>query len=94
MKSATRPTRREWGRLRLFVLDRDGWRCQDCGKAGRLECDHVRPLHLGGDNSPENLQALCIACHLVKTRAEAGGDPLPGVEAWDDLIERWSNPEG
>ena len=89
-----RPSASEWERLRRLVLDRDGWRCQSCGRAGRLEVDHVRSLWQGGDNDPENLQALCIACHLGKTRAEAGGDPLPGVEAWGNLIERWSNPEG
>ena len=86
-----RPGASEWGRLRRLVLDRGGWRCSQCGKAGRLEVDHVRPLHLGGDNDPANLQALCIGCHLSKTRAEAGGDPLPGVEAWDALIARWSD---
>ena len=89
-----RPGASEWERLRRLVLDRDGWRCQACGKAGRLEVDHKRSLHLGGSNDPSNLQALCRGCHFGKTRAEAGGDPLPGVEAWGNLIERWSNPEG
>jgi hypothetical protein len=25
------------------VLDRDGWRCQDCGSAERLEVHHLNP---------------------------------------------------
>ena len=29
-------------------LDRDGWACVKCGKAGRLECDHRIPLEDGG----------------------------------------------
>ena len=33
-----------WFRLRRFVFDRDGWRCRQCGKAGRLEAHHVVPV--------------------------------------------------
>ena len=39
-----------WRKVRLKVFDRDGWRCVDCGKSGRLECDHVKPLSAGGGN--------------------------------------------
>ena len=42
---------RRWAMVRRLALDRDGWRCQNpgCGKAGRLEVDHVRPLQHGGE---------------------------------------------
>ena len=31
------------------MFDRDGYRCRTCGKAGRLNCDHVkRSLKDGG----------------------------------------------
>ena len=38
-----------WRIVRRKVLDRDGFRCVRCGRAGRLECDHVAPLKRGGD---------------------------------------------
>ena len=56
-----------WRTLRLVVFERDGYRCRECGKSGRLECDHIRPLHLGGAQwDPANLQALCRGCHIAK----------------------------
>lgn len=78
--------RRRWDKLRLQILDRDSWRCQSCGKAGRLEVDHIIPLEHGGAAwSPDNLQALCVRCHIAKTRGER--PPLPPErQAWDSLL--------
>ena len=60
-----------WRLLRRRIFDRDGWRCQSCGKAGRLECDHILPVHKGGEFwEPSNLQALCRPCHFAKTARE------------------------
>ena len=74
---------RTWARIRREVLDRDGWRCQaeGCGKPGRLEVDHIVPLHLGGTNDLGNLQALCRGCHISKSSAERR--PVSGEQqAW------------
>ena len=30
------------------MFDRDGYRCRTCGKAGRLNCDHVKRIEDGG----------------------------------------------
>ena len=79
-----------WARLRRQVLARDGWRCQQCGKAGRLECDHVTPLHRGGaETDPDNLQALCRSCHLEKNRREheQRNPTNPQVAAWADFVK-------
>ena len=62
-----------WPAVRLFVFSRDGWRCCNCGKAGRLECDHVKPLDRFPDQDPYDaagLQTLCRGCHIVKTSRE------------------------
>ena len=48
LRHPVRTDPRRWRALRLFVFNRDGWRCRVCGRAGRLECDHVVPLHRGG----------------------------------------------
>ena len=77
-----------------MVLERDGWRCQGCGRAGRLEVDHIVALEDGGDPwAFDNLQALCKACHQAKTRTERG-DSRPEVEAWRAVIDRLSTGRG
>ena len=80
--------RRRWQMLRLKVFEQAHYRCSLCGKAGRLECDHVIPLHQGGETYlPENLQALCRACHIAKTRQENRKPVSPGVAAWRKFVD-------
>ena len=75
--------RRRWQWTRLKVFERDGWRCRRCGKAGRLECDHVVPLRKGGAPfDMDNLQTLCRPCHLAKTADDAGRGPDPERDRW------------
>ena len=52
---------RRWARVRRAVLDRDGWRCRKCGKAGRLEVDHIVPDPGRDPFDMGNLQVLCRA---------------------------------
>jgi 5-methylcytosine-specific restriction endonuclease McrA len=40
--------------------------CAICGSPGPLHVDHRRALARGGDNLPDNLQALCARCNLMK----------------------------
>ena len=62
---------KRWRLLRRRILDRDGWRCRLCGKSGRLEVDHRRAEFAGGKRwDADNLQALCVGCHIQKTRKE------------------------
>lgn len=80
---------RRWARTRREVFDRDGHRCQSCGRAGKLEADHIEPLHLGGDPwAFENLQSLCRSCHIAKTRAERPPRVVPeAVRRWRELVD-------
>ena len=86
---------KRWRRVRRLVLDRDGWRCRACGKAGRLEVDHVIPIASGGGEfwSLENLQALCRRCHFQKTGREVRERRMeaPEVRAWHDLVTALDN---
>ena len=80
---------KRWKALRLRVLRRDGWRCQDCGGPGH-EVDHKLPVRshpeLAWDES--NLQTLCGGCHSRKTRLECGHPPLtPQRQEWRDLLK-------
>ena len=84
--------RKRWQLLRLRIFERDGWRCCSCGRAGRLECDHVVPLAKGGDAyDRSNLQTLCTGCHIKKTRIDMGHEPDPAREAWRELVAEIAN---
>jgi len=45
------------------VLERDGWRCQHCGKMQGLEVHHIQPRGRSGEDKEENLITLCTLCH-------------------------------
>ena len=64
-------------RLRRFVLNRDKYRCRTCGRPGRLEAHHVRPVAAGGNDEPGNLLTLCVTCHVDHHRADD-----PARAAW------------
>jgi 5-methylcytosine-specific restriction endonuclease McrA len=62
-------------RIRPAVLARDGYTCQlryDVCTGAATEVDHKKR---GDDHSMPNLQAVCSACHQVKTLAEL--PPIP-----------------
>ena len=81
---------RRWELLRLRVFERDGWRCVNCGRAGRLECDHRVPIWRGGDQfDMVNLQTLCRGCHIDKTAGE-NRKPDPERDRWRELVKAMS----
>lgn len=63
---------RNWRRVRQQVLERDGYRCQNCGYERHwfrpwdrrtLDVHHIVPLSRGGTNRVSNLTTLCRHCH-------------------------------
>ena len=79
--------RDSWQHVRRAVFERDGYRCRACGLPGRLECDHVQPLRRGGDPwDMDNLQSLCRACHIEKTRRENSRVLGPRALAWRAFV--------
>jgi HNH endonuclease len=61
---AWRPTIR--AALRQAVHERDGYSCLACGATDGLSLDHVFPWSLGGEDTYENLQTLCLPCNKRK----------------------------
>lgn len=57
---------------RKFVAARQKWCCGQCQQmlSASFEIDHIVRLDRGGDNSVENLVALCRNCHGAKTNME------------------------
>ena len=53
----------DYGKLRWKILERDGWKCQQCGRRDQLQIHHIiRRSQLGADGE-ENLTVLCSSCH-------------------------------
>lgn len=70
-----------------ILFNRDGGRCQLCGKKLKLKNkpphlraptrDHIKPESLGGETSYKNMQLACFICNSKKgNRVAAGGEQL------------------
>ena len=78
-----------WEWVRHATFERDGWRCIDCGRPGRLEAHHVTPLHKGGaPYDLGNLKTLCRSCHIERHRRQL----TPGEAAWRALVDDLMRP--
>lgn len=69
-----------WQKLRLQVMDRDGWKCVACGDAeSTLHVHHKRYCGDIWDSPMEDLQTLCNGCHM-------GLGPHPKAGVWYEKI--------
>lgn len=68
---------------RLRIYERDGWKCQICGRklkltkewaANQATVDHIAPLAHGGEHKRTNMQAACMKCNSAK--GDTGGGQL------------------
>jgi 5-methylcytosine-specific restriction endonuclease McrA len=56
----------KWKKIRITVLDRDGWQCAICNRPADT-VDHIFPRIKGGDMwALDNLQSLCKSCNSRK----------------------------
>lgn len=69
-----------WQKLRLQVMDRDGWKCVACGDAtSTLHVHHKRYCGSIWESPADDLQTLCNSCH-------AGLGPHPKAGVWYQRI--------
>tara|TARA_Y100000310_G_scaffold252872_1_gene259612 strand:- start:710 stop:1201 length:492 start_codon:yes stop_codon:yes gene_type:complete len=55
--------------IRNMLLDCYGKMCKYCAtclEVSNIACDHIIPLSMGGESSPENLQFICSRCNTRK----------------------------
>ena len=61
---------KQWRMTRDYILQRDGYLCQECRRMGRYtiatEVHHIVPLWQDGDKrlDDDNLISLCHRCHM------------------------------
>jgi 5-methylcytosine-specific restriction endonuclease McrA len=64
-RARIRAAPKQYARLRKEVLERDGWRCQKCGRSTNLDVHHMRRRSALGDDTEANLITLCRERHRV-----------------------------
>lgn len=62
---------RKYKKVRLDVLERDNYKCIDCGRDEDLHVHHIIHKSDGGTNDPNNLVTLCKWCHAERHKGEA-----------------------
>lgn len=83
-------------RVRLMVLERDGYACARCGRRCgpgifRYSLQHRKARGVGGNSSPENLVLLCgTAVDLCHGAVESRSDPEDLARGY--RIESWQDP--
>lgn len=66
-KEADSIHRNEASRIKYKLIKERGKFCQQCGrKPDRIHGHHIKPLRLGGQNTPDNLLLLCAECHRLE----------------------------
>ena len=65
MHSQRKSNSTHWKKIRLRILQRDGWECYWCG-AEATTCDHVIPVARGGTDEHDNLVAACKRCNFSR----------------------------
>ena len=80
----------DWNIIRRNVYKRAGYHCEKCGETGRvLHAHHKIPLSQGGNNSMDNLMALCESCHMDEhphMRIERGPLPIKFTDVTIDSV--------
>ena len=82
---------------RDIVLERDGYRCRQCGTACRREdadVHHLIPRSLGGSDDPSNLVTLCDGCHAAFHPNLQAKLSRRFIERWGLRLARWLDRTG
>ena len=77
-----------WRRLRIRVLERDGWLCVSCQDKDRIEfatvVDHITEITQGGDPwAMENLRSMCRPCHEARHKRGENAERT----AWNRFVD-------
>lgn len=65
--------------------------CTYCDSKQKLQLDHIKPVILGGEDNPSNLQILCKKHHSVKTKKDIELIVKFRKSCRDSKIDRWED---
>ncbi|MEW6144820.1 MAG: HNH endonuclease [Thermodesulfobacteriota bacterium] len=60
----------DWNERRLYVLNRDGYKCRNCGGKSGLQVHHIIPRSQSVNHHVDNLITLCVYCHSKHHNAD------------------------
>jgi 5-methylcytosine-specific restriction endonuclease McrA len=60
----------EFKKVKEYILDRDNYKCVQCGSVYRIQVHHIKEMAEGGSNNANNLITLCYHCHMKKHEGE------------------------
>lgn len=76
----------KWVSVRTLALERACYRCERCGKRGRLQVHHRTYVRLGHERVCD-LEVLCRACHA---RADAERAQDTEIRRWQARASGWA----
>lgn len=78
-----------WQKKRLQILERDGWKCQECGATeSTLEVDHLiyAPSGRPWEVDDQGLRTLCSDCHERVTKLRRVARAVVGTLGSRELL--------
>jgi 5-methylcytosine-specific restriction endonuclease McrA len=70
--------------LKMKILERDGWRCQCCGRRDQLQIHHMIRRSQSGGDCEQNLIVLCGGCHRSVHSTRATDQSLTQADGFAD----------
>ncbi len=66
-----------YNQMRFQIFERDGWKCQHCGRRDQLQIHHLVRRSQMGPDTEGNLMTVCSDCHR---RLHLGGTDFAAAE--------------
>src|SRR5262249_42049200 len=92
LSSSARDRSRDWINIRKAVLQRDNYKCVECGapcRSADADGHHLLPRSAGGTGEPSNLVPFGDGCHGAHHPKLAGRLARRAMEKWAVWLALW-----
>lgn len=73
--------RTRMNRVKKEALKRDNYECTRCSRKDNLNVHHVVSLSEGGEDTLNNVETLCLDCHIKVHEGENSANYLRGMKS-------------